>query len=1073
VALPVSRLVFVMIVTTAVLWAAGDDQTPVRFNRDIKPILTDACYHCHGPDPESRKGKLRLDVEEGFFGSREGGPIVVRGKPEASRLLTRLTTKDADELMPPAKTKKVLTAAQIDLVRRWVAQGAVMEKHWSFSAPTQPTPPTPRRADWARTPIDRFVLARLEAAGLEPAPEADRRTLARRLALDLTGLPPTPELVERFVADRAGDAYEKLVDLLLASPRYGEHRARYWLDAARYADTNGLHFDNYREIWPYRDWVIAAFNANQPFDRFTTEQLAGDLLPSPTMQQRIATGFHRCNITTNEGGTIDEENLALYARDRVETTSWVWLGLTANCASCHDHKFDPITAKDFYSLAAYFRNNTVRAKDDNKKDAPPVLPVPASADSQRLTALTAEIEAAKQEVTAKRAALRGRFDAWVTTATPTDWNAIVNLGGPPRLHLPLEGAGADGAVTGTADGKPATVRTAAPVGWKDDGKVGKAARLDEATVLTIADAGAFERDQPASFGAWVRLPKDGKQVGTILARMDDSEPGGHRGWDLSVSENEYIVHLIHLWPSDAIKVRTGGKALKRDTWQHVQVTWDGSGKAAGVAIFIDGNPAKIEVDTDVLKGSLATTVPFHLGRRKQGQVLKELLIQDVRLYHRRLSVPEIERLAFTPRARAALVRADQPKDAAAKPPAKPDSPERQVLFEHYATASDPAVAAAVARVGVLEAEKKVIADSSAVAYVMEEKSGSMPMANILFRGEYDKPRDKVTAAPFAFLHPLPAGAPGNRLGLAQWLMAPQNPLTARVTVNRFWQEIFGTGLVRTVEDFGTMGEAPSHPELLDWLAVEFRQDWDVKKLIRLLVTSATYRQVAVATPVTLAKDAANRLFARGPRFRMDAEMVRDYALSACGLLSERVGGPSVKPYQPEGVWEAVGMREGNTKIYKRDSGEALYRRSIYWFWKRMAPPASLEILNAPSRETSCVRRERTNTPLQALVTLNDPQFVEAARVLAQTVITSGGDDAKRIDLCARRILARPLAEDERVIVARTHQALIAHYRAKPDDAKALIAVGESKPDPAVDPAALAALTLVCNQLLNLDEALNK
>ncbi len=1034
------------------------EEAKVAFNRDVRPILAENCFQCHGPDPAARKAKLRFDREEGFFGEREGGPTVVKGKPEESPLYQRLVHADPDELMPPPKSKKSLKPAEKEVLKKWIAQGAPWEPHWSFIKPERPVLPAVKNAKWVRNPIDRYVLARLEAVGLSPAPEADRRTLARRLSLDLVGLPPAPEEVEAFVADKAPDATERLLDRWMASPRYGEHRARYWLDAARYGDTHGLHFDNFREIWPYRDWVIDAFNRNQPFDRFTVEQLAGDLLPEPTREQRIATGFHRCAITTNEGGSIAEEVLVNYARERVETTSWIWLGLTANCAVCHDHKFDPVTMKDFYSMSAFFRNTTQGAMDGNVRDTAPVMVIPKTADEKRWDELPGEIEGKKQEVAERRKALRADFDAWLAKAKPEDWDAELQKIGAPSFHLPLDREDAGG----TLGGEPVSGKSEAPLRWIDRPGEGKALDLDGKAFLEVpGDVGGFDAKTPFSFGCWVRVEKGFQGSASVFARMDDDQ--GFRGWDLWVQGSEFAAHLVHRWKDDALKVATTGKQVKPDTWQHVFVTHDGSGKAAGFRIYVNGKDAKLAVETDTLKSSPKADTPFVVGRRKKSGQMSKAAVQDIRIYPKRLDAGEVLRLALAGKARALL----------AQPAEKRKPKEKDDLFEANA-GSDAQVAAANERIAALEAERKAIRDRSPVAYVQEEKKNSMPAAAILFRGEYDKPRDKVEAGVFSTLHSFPSDAPKNRLGLAQWLVSPENPLAARVTVNRFWQEVFGTGLVKTSEDFGIMGDAPSHPELLDWLAVEFRENWDVKALLRLMLTSAAYRQSAVATPEKIRKDPENRLLSRGPRFRMDAEVIRDYALSASGLLSAKIGGPSVKPYQPDGVWEAVGMREGNTKIYKRDSGEALYRRSLYSFWKRMAPPASLEILNAPAREFSCLRRERTNTPLQALVTLNDPQFVEAARAVAQGALKSGAaDDAARVQHVARRTLCRPMSAPEAAVVTRVLASLRAHYKAVPEDAKKLLAVGESKADPALDPVELAAWTMVVNQLLNLDEVLNK
>jgi hypothetical protein len=1052
-----------VLLTLAGVPATGDDQATdkIRFNRDVRPILTENCFACHGPDPGSRKGKLRLDREEGFFGQREAGPTVVKGKPDASPLYLRVMSKDPEELMPPKKSHKVLKPEDKERLRRWIAQGAPWEPHWSFIKPERPALPQVKNAPWVRTPIDRFVLARLEALGLAPAPEADRRTLARRLSLDLIGLPPEPSEVEAFVADPAPDAYEKLVDRLLASPRYGEHRGRYWLDAARYGDTHGLHFDNYREIWPYRDWVIQAFNRNQPFDQFTTDQIAGDLLPDPKKEQLIATGFHRCAITTNEGGSINEEVLANYARERVETTSWVWLGLTANCCVCHDHKFDPLTMKDFYSMSAFFRNTTQGAMDGNVRDTAPVMILPKPEDEPKWGQLPKEIEEAKTALAARRKALRGEFDQWLDIALPEDWDQEMEQIGRPAFHLPLDSEQSADTIAGTWNGTEIRAKAGGPVHWEKGATHGKALLLDGKSTLDLGDIGAFEKDQAFSFGCWVKVDPKFSGAGALFARMDNDDL--FRGWDLYLENNEVVSHLIHQWQGDAIKVVTTGRTIKPGTWQHVFVTYDGSSKAEGFRIFVDGKEAKLRIDANSLKNTTRTPTAMRVGQRKTGFAVT-CAIQDIRIYSRRLRSVEVQRLALEVKARDFLARSPH-----ARAPA-----ERDQFFE-ILSGADPDVARLSDHISQLEADQKAIRDRSPVAYVQEERKGSMPTANILFRGEYDKPRDKVEPGVFAALHPLAADAPRNRLGLARWLVSKENPLTARVTVNRYWQELFGTGLVKTAEDFGIMGEPPSNQELLDFLAVEFRDGgWDMKRMFRMILTSATYRQSAVTTREKVEKDPGNRFLSRGPRFRMDAEMVRDYALAASGLLSDKIGGPSVKTYQPDGVWDAVGMRESNTKVYQRDSGDALYRRSLYWFWKRMSPPASLEILNAPAREFSCVRRERTNTPLQALVTLNDPQFIEAARALGQKAMKEGGPQAPgRLEVIARRILARPLAPRESEVVLKIFEKIRAHYQGKPEEAKALLAVGESKADPAVDPVELAAWTMVSNELLNLDEVLNK
>ncbi|MSU35307.1 MAG: DUF1553 domain-containing protein [Pedosphaera sp.] len=1059
------RAAVAVVVVAALAWPSITTAADIQFNRDIRPILSDNCTACHGPDPAARKASMRLDTKEGLFGkTKKEGAVIVPGKPEESALWKRITTSDAEDVMPPPESHKELKPEQKELLKRWIAQGSPWQPHWSFIKPERSAMPDRSKSRGAgakfneRSGIDTFVVAKLIGQGLVPNAEADRRTLARRLALDLTGLPPKPAEVEAFADDKSPDYYERYVRRLMDSPHWGEHRGRYWLDAARYADTHGLHFDNYREMWPYRDWVIRAFNRNQPFDRFVIEQIAGDLLENPTQEQLIATGFHRCNLTTNEGGTIEEENLLIYANDRVSTTGWVFLGLTANCAACHNHKFDPITQRDFYSMAAFFRNTTQSGFDGNMKDGrnAAISVITDPDEYARWTELSALAKAAKEQVEQRRIDAIPDFEKWVhVTETETFKVSTEGLDAHAALN---EGSGNE--ASGFAKG-PAKFTSAGKVEWKADGKLGRAPLIKAGATFALGNVGDYERDQAFSYGAWVKAP--GGRHEAVIARMDQ----GHdfRGWDLFTHDREYAVHLVNHWPDNAVNVITTDNALNPGEWQHVFVTYDASSKAAGVTLFINGVQAKTRVEVDKLTDTIRNNVPVHIGQRSKDQVLDGGQVQDVRIYSRRLEAIEVKSIAND----------GVPQTLLAVAPEQRTDAQKQSLLNHYLTTVDQPFHRAIEYLASLGKEREAIRKKYPFTHVQQEKSNTMAMANILFRGQYDQKRDAVIAGVPAALNPLPLGAPTNRLGLAQWLVAADNPLLARVTVNRFWQEIFGVGLVKTTEDFGVMGEAPANGELLDWLAVEFRESgWDVKHLFKLMVTSSTYRQSAVATPEKLEKDPGNRLLSRGPRFRMDAEMVRDYALAASGLLVPKIGGPSVKPYQPEGVWEAVAMPESDTNKYRRDSGAALYRRSMYTFWKRAAPPASMDIFNAPSREVSCTRRERTNTPLQALATLNDPQFIEAARHLAgQALQKNSGDAIKAVEFVAEQVLTRPLNGKEMSLVTQSYGEWIDFYAHQLDEANKLIMVGESTPPEAVPAPQLAAMTMVANQLLNLDEALNK
>ena len=1047
--------------------AAGE---PVRFNRDIRPILSDNCFACHGPDSTQRKADLRLDREDGLFAGGKKGPAVVKGKPDESPLLTRILSDDPEEVMPPPASHKTLTAQQKDLIRRWVEQGAPWEAHWSFIAPTRPPPPDVKHPQWARNPIDRFILARLEAEGLSPAPEADRRTLARRLALDLTGLPPEPADVEAFVLDNRPDAYEWLVDKYLASPHFGEHRGRYWLDAARYADTHGIHNDNYREMWPYRDWVIDAFNRNLPFDRFVVEQIAGDLLPGRTLDTQIASGFHRCNITTSEGGSIPEEVAAFYARDRVETTGTVFLGLTAQCASCHDHKFDPVTQKEFYQFAAFFRNTTQQPMDGNVPDTPPVIVVPSDGDRPRWESLSKQADELRSARERRKSEVAARFDGWLADCAT---GALVDPVDPygRDLSLPLdEGEGKE--VTANQDGRSVTLALPDGLTWGDGRRPGETAlRFGLKASAEIPGAGDFEADQAFSVGGWVFVPPDEGSFVTAAKVGPEVKAEGKKpaapGWTLGVETRVPVFRLQGTEAGDVIEVR-GNTSMRpgSGTWAHVLVTYDGGRYERGLTLYLNGQPQYPQRAAGAtLKGSIRTDRPLRLGSDGRRD-FKGGGLYDFRVYRRQLLAEEVASLAKWRELREALVRADGRGSFT--------DAERNDLRLLYLSRFDAPFRTSSLELLSVEAGQREIRQRSPVTHVMAEKP-EKPVAHILFRGQYDQPREQVTAATPAALHAFKPDWPQNRLGLAWWLIDPSNSLTARVTVNRFWQEVFGQGLVRSAEDFGIQGENPSHPELLDWLAVEFRESgWDVKRFFKLMVTSSAYRQSSAATPQKLAADGANRLLSRGPRFRMDGEGLRDFALASSGLLVPKIGGPSVKPYQPPGVWEAVAMFGSNTRFYKEDTGENLYRRSMYWFWKRSAPPASMEIFNAPSRENCTVRRERTNTPLQALVTMNDPQWVEAARYLAGRAMREAGSDFDaRLDFITVRAVSRPFDAREREICRGALDDFLAAYRSNPDAAKKLIETGASEPDAKVPADELAAWTMLASQVMNTDEALNK
>lgn len=1090
--------------------------TSLSFNEHIQPILADNCYSCHGLDAGSRKAELRLDrFEHATAKRKDGPPAVIPGKPDESPLIQRIETKDEKKIMPPPEAHKTLSPAQIATLRRWVAEGAHYEEHWAFITPSRPAVPAVSAAarSWVRTPVDAFIAARLEREGLTPAAESDRRSLIRRVTLDLTGIIPTAAEVEAFVADRAPDAYEKLVDRLLASPRYGEHRARNWLDYIRYADTHGIHFDNFRAIWPYRDYVIRAFNQNKRFDAFVREQLAGDLLPARTIDELTATGFMRCNLTTNEGGTITEEVFVNQTRDRVEAFGATFLGLTTGCAACHDHKFDPITTRDFYGLAAFLSNTVEKPWDLNIAEPPPVVRLPKPENSAAAEFVLRSRSELATKLEARRARSREIAAAWLKAGNGP------NPVGEEGLELRLRFDEGKGDVVRNSAPKAAVREFKAdtnPLIWGENTWLWPSMRMDIHTRLNLGGMGDVEANEKFSTGGWIMLRakpgggvRTGTGNGTLLARMGDEKRRGGAGWDVY---QEGLLLFVNLVPDATQAVETETSAatapaaapaaetapatkrkaaprrvtpaappvkrgisvatrpgqIIRDEWIHVFVTYDGSRKASGVRIYLNGKPADTEVRLDTLgpKDSIRTDAAMHVGRRDDYNPMRETRFQDVRFYRRALTPAEVARLPFEDL--AAEIVARQPDAARWTTDEKFVVADRLVLGE-----KDEETIRLAASVAAHETAFDALTKDGTPSLIALEKS-TPAYSDILKRGDYFAREERVEPSVPHFLPGLPAGAPRNRRGLADWLLSPEQPLVARVTVNRVWQEVFGRGLVESSGDFGVMGDRPTHPELLDWLAIEFREGgWDVKRLYRLLVTSAAYRQSAAVTPERLAKDPSNKFLSRGPRFRMDAEMLRDSALAASGLLVDKIGGPPVKPYQPPGIWEEVAMPESNTKTYVPDKGEGLYRRSVYTFWKRASPPASLETFDATSREVVCSRRARTNTPLQAFVTMNDPQWVEAARRLAERAVTATIDPAGRLDYLARATLARPLQAAETKALLGSAERVRAKYTADAAAAAVLLQVGESASDPALSASDLATWTVVASQFLNLDEFLNK
>ena len=1033
-------------------WAEDE---PIVFNRDVRPLLSDNCYACHGPDEKQREAGLRLDTRAGALAELEsGGFALVPGDRAKSKLHERITAADADERMPPLESGKSLSPAEIELLATWIDQGAPWQVHWSLLKPERPAPPAVQHEQRVRNEIDRFIFAELESRGLKPAPEADRRTLIRRLSFDLTGLPPTIAEVRAFLADQEPGAYERLVNRLLASPRYGERMAMEWLDAARYADTHGYHIDSHRDMWPWRDWLIEAINDNLPYDQFVVQQLAGDLLPGATLKQKVATGFSRNHVINFEGGAIPEEYRVQYVADRVETTSTLFLGLTIGCARCHDHKFDPISQREYYRFFAFFNTVPEKGLDGRKGNAVPRIKAPKPAQSAQMEEYAREISALEKSLQDRKQQADAGLAAW----EQRQLDGKVELPEPPDdmlMHLPLdEGQGAE--VTDAKDddrrGKiHGTPRWAA-------GHHAGGLKFDGNTFVDLGDTANFDRDQEFSYGAWV-FAKAGDEM-AVIARLDDTET--RRGYDLVLDQGVVAAHLSYRWPDSAIRVETKQR-LARRRWHHVMVTYDGSNKAAGLRIYVDGKRQQTEATHDALKGTIKTTKPLYLGRRNSHAPFRGRL-DDVRIYQRELSAVEV----------ALIARVNPVEQILAVAPQSRSDEQQTALADYYVEYHDAEYRPLWATVRKLRKARTALDLAIPTTMVMQEMDKPRETF-MLDRGQYNQPGEKVTAGVPSSLPPLADGAPPNRLGLAKWLVDPAHPLAARVTVNRYWQMVFGTGIVKTAEDFGSQGERPSHPKLLDWLATEFvRSGWDVAHMQRLIVTSAAYRQTSRVTPELLQRDPENRLLARGPRFRLSAEMIRDNALAIGGLLGDKIGGPSVKPYQPAGLWEEVayGGPVYSAQTYEQDHGRALYRRSMYTFWKRSCPPPSLQTFDAPEREFCTVRRSRTNTPLQALVLMNDPTYVEASRVFAERIMTEGGSDpVSRIELAVEMAIARPPTPQETEILLGVLERHIADYRRDKQAALALLSVGERKRNEQLDVSELAAWTTIASMIFNLDESI--
>ncbi len=1032
----------------------GESPQQIDYNFDIKPILSDRCYACHGPDEGARKADLRLDKQEGLFSELENGRQPIQpGNPKASEVYRRITAEDPDYRMPPPSSNLELSSKEIALIRKWIKQGGEWKPHWAFIPVERPSLPPVENEDWVRNPIDRFVLARLEAEGREPAPVADKAQLARRATFGLTGLPPTVREVRHFRNNQSPDAYPRLVDRLLASPAYGERMAVAWLDLARYADTHGYHSDEYRRTWPWRDWVIDAFNRNMPYDRFVTWQLAGDLLPNANQEQKLATAFNRLHPQTNEGGVVEEEFRVSYVADRVDTFGKAFLGLTVKCARCHDHKFDPISQKEYYQLFSFFDNIDETGQYSFFTDAtpPPTLLLSDDQEEKKLADLRKAIKEKESEASELRQKLWPAFRKWLKEENASEVRPPPGVG-DFRLDK-IDGKKVKNHANPETPGKSGDSPKLVP------GVRGKAVKLNGENGLVFDKLGRFSRTDPFSLSLWVKQTQPLENA-VLVHHTRAGIDAGNRGYEVYLAHGRIAVSLTHMWPYNAIKLKSR-RTLPVGEWVHLTMTYDGSSRAEGLRLYWNGKKAKTETIRDNLFKDIlysGSGVPLKVGQRFRDHGFKNGVVDEIKLFERKLTPLEVRDIRGG-EDMASVVEQAQKGELSDK--------KRQWLFDYYLLNESSEYRDYLEQLRALRSAENELVNEIPEIMVMEEMDEPRP-TYFLKRGAYDAKGERVhPGTPKAVMPFNKERFASNRLGLARWLTDRKNPLTARVAVNRYWQMHFGRGLVPTPADFGSQGDLPSHPKLLDWLAAEFMESgWDVKGLHRLIVTSATYRQSSKTDPKWRKKDPKNELLARGPKQRLSAEMLRDQALAAGELLTRKIGGRAVKPYQPKGLW-----KEKSGKTYKEDKGAALYRRSIYSYWKRTSPLPNMLIFDAARRSHCVVKRQETTTPLQALVLLNDPQFVEASRKMGKRMLTEGGKTVEaQIRFLFRLVTSRLPNEQELKNLEALYRKQRARFESNPEKAKAFLKVGQSGYDDRLRLSRLAAASVLANALLNFDEA---
>ncbi len=1033
----------------------------IDFNMHVKPILSDRCFACHGPDEKTREGDLRLDLEEHAFAKLPNKHTAFAKKSlRNSSAIQRILSEDQELTMPPPSSNLSLTAEEKAILIKWVQQGAKWKEHWSFIPPEKPEVPAISEQTWTQAnPIDNFVQRSLVRKGVSPNLEADKERLLRRVSIDLTGLPPTLEAMDAFLSDTSADAYEKVVDQLIASTSYAERMAMEWLDIARYADSHGLHADGWRYMHPWRDWVIEAFNKNMPYDQFISWQLAGDMIPNATQEQKLATAFHRNHPMTAEGGVIEEEARLEYVFDRTNTTATAILGLTMECARCHDHKFDPISQEEYFQLSAFFNNVKELGMTGDDGNYGPSLLLPSAATEKELAEIEQFIAAKNQEIAELKKSISAKGRASKVN------NVVRQL--RPDVYLPVESRkplGQKGNIDILDGNRSSRVAKSLEMLY-DEERSGQVLQVDdEFDRFLVQKVGIFNVHESFAAGVWINTNQRDSSKTQVIMGTAGNKNNFWRGWDFYLDEqNRLSARLIHSLPHNYIQL-TSTQSLPINKWQHVAFTYDGTGKASGLALYIDGKPIATEIEYDQLYKNI---LPVHSGNHqladapiligKSGRAFTGESgvfmgkLDELSIFRRIVSPLEIALLA-------GLEEADATGDAWLAHQVVKDPTFQKIQTERSK--------AMQRRIAILDTIPEVM--------VMEE----MPNPRTTFvlnRGQYDSPLHAVEAATPASVLEFPEHLPRNRLGLTQWLFSSENPLTARVAVNRYWQLFFGKGLVKTPQDFGNQGALPSHPDLLDWLSVTFREsNWDVKALHKLIVMSNTYRQSSIAEEALRELDPYNDLLARGPSHRWPAEIIRDNALSAAGLLNSKVGGASVKPYQPEGLWIDLGNFSYKLLHYKQDAGDDLYRRSMYTFIRRTSPPPAMTIFDAPSREVCTIQREITNTPLQALVLLNDPTFVEAARVMAERMQKEGGETlSDRIVFAFRLLTGRKPNLEEIQVLSDLFEKEKERFAAAPRQAQEALSIGDYPVDPQLDPIETAAFAMVSSMMINHDEFYTK